>query len=155
MGKNPRLYKIYDGMKQRCTNPNYPRSKDYMGRGITICKEWMKSYQSFKIWALNNGYSEELSIDRIDNDGNYCPENCRWVDAKTQANNKRNVKKYEYNGELLSVSEWARKVGKPRATIEGRLLRGWTIERALTEPPIDVFKPGWKSNNTLTKGGAE
>ena len=154
MGKNPRLYKIYVGMKQRCTNPNYPRSKDYMGRGITICEEWMDIYQLFKKWALANGYTDELSIDRIDNDGNYEPTNCRWVDATTQANNKRNVPKYEYNGEKLSVSQWAKKIGKPRATISNRLRRGWDIERALTEPPIDVFKSGWKSNNTLKKEGA-
>ena len=153
MSFNERLYKIYAGMKQRCTNPNYVRSKDYLGRGIEICSEWLESYKCFEKWAMNNGYADNLSIDRIDNNGNYCPENCRWVDAKTQANNRRDVKKYEYNGEILSVSEWARKLGKPRATIEGRLLRGWSIERALTEPPIDVFKSGWKSNNTLMKAG--
>lgn len=151
MPDSTRLYKIYDGMKQRCTNPNYVRSKDYMGRGITICKEWLDSYKAFEEWALNNGYADNLSIDRIDNDGNYEPNNCRWADAKTQANNRRDVKKYTYNGKTLSVSEWAREVGKPRATIEGRLLRGWTIERALTEEPIDVFKRGWKRNSTLIK----
>ena len=155
MSFNARLYKIYAGMKQRCTNPNYVRSKDYLGRGIEICSEWLESYKCFEKWAMNNGYADNLSIDRIDNNGNYCPENCRWVDAKTQANNRRDVKKYEYNGEILSVSEWARKLGKPRATIEGRLLRGWSIERALTEPPIDVFKSGWKSNNTFMKAGGK
>lgn len=155
MSFNARLYKIYAGMKQRCTNPNYVRSKDYLGRGIEICAEWLESYKCFEKWAMNNGYADNLSIDRIDNNGNYCPENCRWADAKTQANNRRDVKRYEYNGEILSVSEWARKLGKPRATIEGRLLRGWSVERALTEPPIDVFKPGWKSNSTLMKAGVK
>lgn len=153
MAFNERLWKIYTNMKQRCTNPNYPRSKDYLGRGITVCEEWLNDYKSFEQWAMSNGYSDKLSIDRIDNNGNYEPLNCRWVDAKTQANNRRDVKKYEYNGESLSISEWARRTGKPRATIAGRLLRGWSIERALTEPPIDVFKPGWKSNNTLMRGG--
>ncbi len=151
----PRLYKIWDGMRQRCTNPNYVRSENYMGRGITICEEWMKSYKAFEDWALENGYSEHLTLDRIDNDGNYEPSNCRWATPEMQANNRRDIKKYEYNGKLLSVSQWAREVSLPRATIAGRLYRGWSIEMALNEPPIDVFKPGWKSNNTLMKGEKE
>lgn len=108
MGKNPRLYKIYDGMKQRCTNPNYPRSKDYMGRGITICEEWMKSYQSFKRWALNNGYSEELSIDRIENKKGYSPDNCRWVTITEQTNNRSTNTKYAFNGKTHTLSEWSK-----------------------------------------------
>lgn len=90
---NERLYKIWTNMKQRCTNPNYVRSKDYMGRGITICNEWLNNYQAFEDWSMNNGYSDNLSIDRINNSGNYEPNNCRWTTAEVQANNTRSVKK--------------------------------------------------------------
>ena len=93
MGKNPRLYKIYDGMKQRCTNPNYPRSKDYMGRGITICREWLDDFMNFYNWAMGNGYEDELSIDRIDVNGNYEPSNCRWITIQEQQLNRSNTKK--------------------------------------------------------------
>jgi hypothetical protein len=147
----PKLYEVWTTMKGRCENPNRQKYKDYGARGIKVCDEWHDA-EVFCKWALENGYKEGLQIDRIDVNGNYEPSNCRWADAKTQANNRRDVKKYTYNGKTLSVSEWAREVGKPRATIEGRLLRGWTIERALTEEPIDVFKRGWKRNSTLMKG---
>lgn len=84
-----RLKNIYYGMKQRCCNPNRPNYRYYGGRGITICDEWLNSFQAFSTWSMDNGYQEGLSIDRIDYNGNYEPSNCRWVSMKEQAANKR------------------------------------------------------------------
>ena len=83
-----RLYSIWSGLKGRCNNPNDPRYDRYGGRGISVCEEWNTSFQSFYDWAISNGYSEDLTIDRIDNDGNYEPTNCKWSTSKEQCNNR-------------------------------------------------------------------
>lgn len=86
--KHHKLYRVYWGMRQRCYNPNQKHYNRYGGRGITVCDEWLNSYESFYKWAIDNGYSEGLTIDRINNDGNYEPGNCRWTTQKIQNQNK-------------------------------------------------------------------
>ena len=129
-----RLYRIWFGMKCRChkkTAPDYPR---YGGRGITVCDEWRNDFQVFYDWAMANGYQDNLTIDRIDSNGNYLPGNCRWVDSSAQNNNKRNNHYVTYNGETLTISEWSKRLGISKETLHSRLVKyGWSVERALTE----------------------
>ena len=129
---NSRLYHTWCGIKARCLNPNNPKYKNYGGRGITVCGDWEQSYESFRDWSLNNGYAENLSIDRIEVNGNYEPSNCRWVDNFIQANNRTDNFVIEYNGEIHTVHEWAVIAGISAINIRNRIKNlGWTAEKAL------------------------
>ena len=102
-----RLYRIYDAMKQRCYNPDHKKYKDYGARNITICDEWLNDRTTFFNWALSNGYNDNLTIDRIDNNKGYSPDNCRWVDMSIQRYNRRNTILLKYKGEYKTVKEIA------------------------------------------------
>lgn len=133
-GKEPiRLYQSWRNMKQRCFNPANPYFDDYGGRGISVCDEWKHDFISFRDWSLSNGYEETLTIDRIDNDGDYTPENCRWVHISVQANNRRSTRLISYNGETHSVTEWARICNIPAPILFSRLKRN-TFEEAISKP---------------------
>jgi hypothetical protein len=135
---NNRLYHVYMGMKERCYNPKNPSYKNYGERGIKVCNEWQK-FKSFNEWALGNGYDKnaqrgDCTIDRIDVNGDYCPENCRWINVEEQCKNKRNNRIYTYNNETLCLKDWADKLKINYPTLQGRLKKGWSFEDAITIP---------------------
>lgn len=127
---NTRLYRIWHSMKSRC-DYEFKGSERYFGRGIKVCKEWNESFESFYDWATNNGYKEDLSIDRIDSDGNYEPNNCRWADKIIQDNNRSINKIIEINGLSHTIAEWSRISGVKYETIRSRINRGVTGENLL------------------------
>lgn len=130
-----KLHRVWRMMKDRCSNTKNKKYRIYGGRGIAVCEEWLNDFQTFYDWSMDNGYMEGLSIDRIDVNGNYCPENCRWATPKQQSNNTRNNHFLHHNGEAHTISEWAEITGIERCTISARINRyGWPIEKALTEP---------------------
>lgn len=130
-----RLYREYSSMKRRCTNPNVRDYCRYGGRGISVCSEWLNSFEAFRDWAISAGYQEDLSLDRVDVNGNYCPENCRWITMDAQANNKRTSRFITYNGKTLTVAQWSKATGIKKETLYGRLNRGWPAEKILTKDP--------------------
>uniref|UniRef100_A0A6M3ISH4 Uncharacterized protein n=1 Tax=viral metagenome TaxID=1070528 RepID=A0A6M3ISH4_9ZZZZ len=132
-GKRTRLNRIWKQMRQRCLNPNDSAYNRYGGRGIKICPEW-DEYLVFRGWAISHGYNDILEIERIDNYGNYCPENCTWIRPGLQARNKRNNHLVTFEGETLSLAEWAERLDLNYNTIRSRLNLGWADERALTTP---------------------
>ena len=130
LGK-PKTYSHWVNMKTRCLNKNNVKYKSYGGRGITICTEWLK-FENFHYWAINNGFKKELTLERIDVNGNYCPENCTWITMEQQAKNKRNSKIITYNGLTMNVAEWSRYLGLGKETVRERLKKGWNIQDALS-----------------------
>lgn len=123
-----RIFRIWDCMKTRCLNKNYTYFKHYGGRGITICDEWKNDFMSFYNWAINNGYKENLTIDRINNDGNYEPSNCRWVTMKEQNRNQSKNKFITYRGKTLCLTDWAKLIGIGKSSLKYRLNCGWSMD---------------------------
>lgn len=132
--KGTRLYRIWQAMKTRCHNAKSPRYSDYGARGIVVCEEWRNDFQNFYDWAMENGYSDKLTIDRIDNDKSYSPDNCRWSTIKIQNRNSRHNKLLTLNNETHCLTEWAEITGLTVSCICNRIRYGWKIEDVLTKP---------------------
>lgn len=137
--KHERLHSVWNGMISRCKYEKLPAYERYGGRGISVCEEW-KDYLNFKEWALNNGYKDDLTLDRRDNNGDYEPSNCRWVDLHTQANNTRRNVFLTYNDETHTIAEWSRITGISQNRLYYRYTHGFSIE--------EIF-----STKRLPKGG--
>lgn len=125
-----RIFRIWHGMIQRCFNSNRTSFYNYGGRGITVCERW-RVFENFVQDMGEPGEGE--SIDRINPNGNYCPENCRWASAYVQANNRRNTRSLEVNGRIQTVSQWSRETGIGIGTLHSRIRRGWAVERIFSE----------------------
>lgn len=138
-GCHERLYMVWQNMKNRCYRENIKSYKDYGARGIKVCDEWRSDYSAFKSWAENNGYDEnapygKCTLDRIDVNGDYSPSNCRWVDAETQANNRRHNRKVIYCGEEYTLAELARHLGVKYGTVRDRVNKELTGENLSIQP---------------------
>lgn len=146
---NKRLCKILNCMLDRCYNKNNFHYKDYGERGISVCETWRNSFESFVVLAKENGYSDDLSIDRIDNNGNYEPENCRWATQIEQANNKRNNVFITYNGKTQTIAQWSREIGIGSEVIRTRFHKGLK--------PEDIFNKikGFSVNRTFLEYNGE
>lgn len=130
-----RLHRIWFAMKARCYNRNLPAYKNYGERGIKVCDEWLNDFSAFYQWAMSNGYNDNLSIDRIDVNRDYEPDNCRWATRKEQSLNKRTNHYITFDGKTMTLTEWEKFLGFNRGTIGARLNKlNWSVERALTTP---------------------
>lgn len=143
-GTGTRIHNIWLSMRERCNRVNHPWYKAYGGRGIKICEEW-DDFSKFRKWAMANGYSNELTIDRIDCNGNYEPNNCRWATMKEQQNNKRNNRIIEYKGKKYTLTQLAEKIGINKTTLKERLNAGWSVDDAV-ERPVRKRTKGWRQS---------
>lgn len=140
--RNSRLNYIYHSMIRRCYDSKSDNYKHYGGKGVTVCEEWLcnervigkrlvtKGWLSFKEWALSNGYRDDLTIDRIDNNKGYSPDNCRWITPCTQANNRTNNLLYTLNGKTQTLAQWCKELNLRYDTTNYRLKHGWSLEKA-------------------------
>lgn len=138
-----RLYRIWQGMRRRCDYASGVAFQNYGGRGINVCEEWLSDFHAFYSWAMENGYSDGLTLDRKDSNGNYCPENCRWATMKAQQNNRRNNRIIEYGGEEYTLSELAAKLNVRPETLGWRIDHGWSEKEYALAP---------NSNNRIIRG---
>lgn len=128
-----RLYGIWKAMRARCFNPNFQQYDDYGGRGITVCDEWL-DYPTFKKWAISTDYTDDMTLDRIDVNGNYEPTNCRWVTWREQILNRRVTRWYTMDGRTMCLFDWASEYGINYATLRNRLRRGMDFVSAIHKP---------------------
>lgn len=133
---NTRIYNIWSSMKKRCYLKTHIHYKNYGGRGIKVCEEWKNDFMSFYNWAMNNGYKEGLTIDRIDSNKDYCPKNCRWITYKEQQNNKRNNHIVTYKNKEYTISELANEKNIKYDILLYRINKGWNLEDAVSLPKM-------------------
>lgn len=145
--RHTRLYKVWEAMKRRCNNPKDSRFERYGGRGIKVCAEWENSFERFAEWAFANGYREQLTIDRIDNNKGYSPDNCRWATHKEQNRNYSRNHRLTFNGKTQCVADWAKETGLNGSTILYRLKQGKTVEEALYQGDRRSLR--WKKTTSL------
>jgi hypothetical protein len=124
---------VWQQMKQRCYNPKNSNWPNWGGRGITVCERWFHSFENFYA-DMGSRPSPKFTVERIDNDGPYSPENCRWATRTEQARNGRKNVYLDFRGERLTLTEWAERIGMKVGTLWQRLNQGWSIEKALTKP---------------------
>ena len=129
-----KLHSVWWVMKNRCYLKSSLKYKNYGLKGIRVCEEWNNSFREFYKWAIQNGYKDGLTIDRIDVNGDYCPENCRWVTQKIQQNNRSNNHLLTYKGITLTVAQWNEKLNFPYGRLQDRLTKGWDVIRAIEQP---------------------
>lgn len=145
-----RLYNIYDTMKRRCYCPNHDSYKHYGAKGVVVCEEWLKDPSSFINWARTNGYNDDLTLDRIAGGNSpYCPENCRWVTWKVQANNKSDNRIVEFEGVKYTIAQFVEKFNISRDVVNHRLKNGWSIEKILKVPIKKRNKKSFPINGVL------
>ena len=130
---NTNLYRRWRTIIDRCNGGDENHDKNYKNRGIVVCDEWRKSFEKFRDWSIANGYREDLTIDRIDFNGNYEPSNCRWITEREQHYNTRKTRRFEYKGKMMNLMELEKVAGIPVETIRDRVRHGWSVERAATE----------------------
>ncbi len=143
---NTRLYRIWQGIKSRCYYNKNLEYKNYGARGIKICDEWLHDFMNFYDWAMQNGYKEELTIDRINVDGNYEPNNCRWVTYRIQENNRKNNKIIEYKNKKYTLSQLSDFLKIPYATLSWRIKNNWKEEDLTLKPNLSNK---YKRNNII------
>lgn len=151
-----RLYKVWDGMKQRCSNPNHKEYSKYGGKGISVCPEWKNDYLAFREFMLSRGYDPkapfgECTIDRIDNNGNYCPENCQIITIQEQQHNRETSSFYYLDGKRYTLTQISEKTGIKRVTLQGRLRRGFSIEEAILTPSKIIKVEANGETHTITE----
>ena len=147
---NTRIYRIWQDMKHRCNYKNNDNFYWYGNKGIKVCKEWELDFLRFYEWSINNGYEENLTLDRINAEEDYCPDNCRWVNITAQQNNRKDNIRIEYHGKNQTLSEWSKELGINRITLWNRLFTSkWSVEKAFTT------KVNKETHNGKNKNSAE
>lgn len=136
---NTKLYKVWSAMKHRCGNKNDPAFSNYGGRGITVCEEWME-FVPFMDWAHSSGYKTGLTIERINNDGNYEPKNCEWISKPKQSSNTRRCVFVTHKGQTMNLMQWSKELNMPYSRLQSRIKNGWSFEKAINTPLIPANK---------------